>query len=195
MTAISMRSRILEVAARLFEERGIHGSGVDTIIAEAGIAKATLYKHFASKDTLINAFLRSKADAFYDWLRSGLMKRDLKPGEQLVYICDLLEQWILTPQFKGLPFHIATVEFPDPAHPVHRFSVDLAEELQQYLAKIAAEAGVQDPGALCQQLTMIFEGAALIERLHPGNGAASRAKSAAVTVIRAALAKTAAPVV
>ena len=71
MTVINMRSRILEVASRLFEERGIHGSGVDTIIAEAGIAKATLYKHFASKDTLVNAFLRSKADAFYDWLRSG----------------------------------------------------------------------------------------------------------------------------
>ena len=192
MAVINMRSRILEVASRLFEERGIHGSGVDTIIAEAGIAKATLYKHFASKDTLVNAFLRSKADAFYDWLRSGLRNRDLKPSEQLIYICDLLEQWILTPQFKGLPFHIATVEFPDPAHPIHQFSVNLAEELQQYLAEIAAEAGVQDPMALCQQLTMIFEGAALIERLQPGAGAASRAKSAAVIVIRAALTKTAA---
>jgi AcrR family transcriptional regulator len=194
MALIDMRSRILEVASRLFEERGIHGSGVDTIIAEAGVAKATLYKHFASKDSLINAFLRSKADAFYEWLRSGLINRDLKPSEQLIHICNLLEQWILTPDFKGLPFHIASVEFPDPAHPVHQFSASLALELQQYLTQIAAEAGVQDPKALCQQLTMIFEGAALIERLSPGSGAASRAKHAAVILVRAALVKTAATV-
>lgn len=189
MALSDMRNRILEAASRLFEERGIHNSGVDTIIAEAGIAKATLYKHFSSKDTLVNAFLRSKADAFYEWLRSGLRNRDLKPSEQLIYICDLLEQWILTPDFKGLPFHIASVEFPDPAHPVHQFSAGLAKELQQYLTEIAAEAGVQDPKALCQQLTMIFEGAALIERLSPGSGAASRAKHAAITVVKAALSR------
>jgi AcrR family transcriptional regulator len=190
MALIDMRNKILGVASRLFEERGIHGSGVDTIIAEAGIAKATLYKHFSSKDSLINAFLRSKADAFYEWLRSGLKNQDLDPGEQLIEICDLLEQWILNPGFRGLPFHIATVEFPNPAHPVHQFSADLARELQQYLTDIATEAGVQDPKALCQQLTMIFEGASLIERLSPGSGAAGRAKNAAVIVIRAALVKT-----
>lgn len=190
MALIDMRNRILEVASRLFEERGIHNSGVDTIIAEAGIAKATLYKHFSSKDTLINAFLRSKADAFYEWLRSGLKNQDLKPSEQLIEICDLLEQWILNPGFRGLPFHIATVEFPDPAHPVHQFSADLAKELQQYLTDIAADAGVQDPKALCQQLTMIFEGASLIERLSPGSGAAGRARNAAVILVRSALTKT-----
>lgn len=190
MALIEMRNRILQVASRLFEERGIHASGVDTIIAEAGIAKATLYKHFSSKDSLVNAFLRSKADAFYEWLRKGLKNQDLKPSEQLIEICDLLEQWILNPEFRGLPFHIATVEFPDPAHPVHQFSADLARELQQYLTDIAAAAGVQDPKALCQQLIMIFEGASLIERLSPGSGAAGRAKTAAVIVIRSALAKT-----
>ncbi|MDP3679144.1 MAG: TetR/AcrR family transcriptional regulator, partial [Methylotenera sp.] len=105
----------------------------------------------------------------------------------LITLCELVEQWIMTPEFHGLPFHIASVEFPDPAHPINQYSAVLAVELQGYLSKIAATAGAKDPDALGQQLTMLFEGAALVERLSPGAGAAKRAKNAAITLIRASI--------
>lgn len=184
---MNMRERILFAAANLFESKGIHASGIDTIIAESGIAKATLYKHFPSKNLLVVAYLREKSDRFYEWLNSRLSSKKANSLEILVELCELVEQWIMTPEFHGLPFHMASVEFPDPAHPINKYSADLAMELQSYLAKIAAGAGAKDPETLGQQLTILFEGAALVERLSPGIGAAKRAKNAAITLIHASI--------
>ena len=183
----NMREKILDVATLLFDARGINASGVDTIIAESGIAKATLYKYFPSKNQLIIAYLREKSDRFYAWLNQKLQSRKANPKEILYELCDLVEQWITTPEFHGLPFHIASVEFPDPAHPINSYSVELSNELQHYLIRIARLAGARDPDTLGQQLAIIFEGAALIERLSPGSGAAKRAKNAALTLIKASL--------
>ncbi|MES2013463.1 MAG: TetR/AcrR family transcriptional regulator [Pseudomonadota bacterium] len=184
---MKMRDKILTTATGLFESRGIQASGVDTIIAESGIAKATLYRHFPSKNLLITAYLREKSDRFYAWLNSRLSSKKANSIEILIQLCELVEQWILTPEFHGLPFHIASIEFPDPTHPINQYSAVLAVELQGYLSKIAASAGAKDPEALGQQLTILFEGAALVERLSPGSGAAKRAKNAAVTLIRASI--------
>jgi len=184
---MKMRDKILTTATGLFESRGIQASGVDTIIAESGIAKATLYRHFPSKNLLITAYLREKSDRFYEWLNSRLSSKKANSLEILIELCELVEQWILTPEFHGLPFHIASIEFPDPTHPINKYSAVLAVELQGYLSKIAASAGAKDPEALGQQLTILFEGAALVERLSPGLGAAKRAKNAAVTLIRASI--------
>ncbi len=184
---MNMREKILMTASNLFESRGIQASGVDTIIAEAGIAKATLYKHYPSKNLLVTAYLRDKSDRFYEWLNSRLVSKKENSVEILITLCELVEQWIMTPEFHGLPFHIASVEFPNPDHPINQYSAVLAVELQGYLAKIAATAGAKDPEALGQQLTILFEGAALVERLSPGAGAAKRAKNAAITLIRASI--------
>jgi AcrR family transcriptional regulator len=184
---MKMNENILATATRLFETRGIQSSGIDTIIAEAGIAKATLYKHFPSKNILITAYLRDKSDRFYDWLNTKLVSKKADSIDILILLCELVEQWIQTPEFHGLPFHIAAVEFPEPDHPINQYSAVLAVELQGYLSKIATKAGAKNPEALGQQLTIIFEGAALVERLSPRSGAANRAKNAAVTLIRASI--------
>ncbi len=180
-----MKSKIIRAAAMLFESRGINASGIDTIIAETGVAKSTLYRHFPSKDLLIIAFLRNKADTFFDWLKSGLISEEAKQNDKLTQLCELLEEWISTPELRSLPFHIATIEFPDPNHPVNQFSAVLAKELQSFLCVIAEEAKVKDPLSLGLQLTMLFEGASLVEKMSPGSGAASRAKNAALIIIKA----------
>lgn len=184
---MKMRDKILATATNLFESKGIQASGVDTIISEADIAKATLYKHFPSKNLLITAYLRDKSDRFYEWLNSNLSSKKANSIDILISLCELVEQWIKSPEFHGLPFHIASVEFPDPNHPINQYSSVLAVEFQGYLSKIAATAGAKDPEALGQQLTILFEGAALLERLSPGSGAASRAKNAAITLIHASV--------
>ena len=184
---MTTRQRILETATMLFETHGINASGVDTIIAEAGIAKATLYKHFPSKNLLIIAYLREKSDRFYAWINARLKSKKSLSIQLLTELCESVEEWIATPAFHGLPFHTASVEFPDPAHPINIYSSELALELQAFLADIAANAGAKDPAALGQQLTILFEGAALVERLSPGSGAARRAKVAALTLIKDAL--------
>ena len=180
---MNMREKILTIASSLFDTRGIQASGVDTIIMEAGVAKATLYKHFPSKNQLITAYLREKSDRFYHWLNTQLASQKNESIALLIQLCELMEQWITRPEFRGLPFHIAAVEFPDPAHPINQYSVVLSAELQSYLCKIARHAGARDPEALGQQLTILFEGAALVERLTPNTGAATRAKLASMTLV------------
>lgn len=182
-----MRKRILSTATNLFELRGIHASGIDTIVAESGICKRTLYKYFPSKNLLIMACLRDKSDLFYEWLNSRLSSKKANSLEILIELCEFVEQWVMTPEFHGLPFHIASVEFPDPTHPLNQYSAVLALELQGYFSKIALGAGAKDPEALGQQLMIIFEGAALVERLNPGIGAAKHAKNAAITLIRSSI--------
>lgn len=182
-----MYDKILAVATSLFESRGINASGVDLIIAESGIAKATLYKYFPSKNQLIISYLRDKSDRFYAWINARLENKKQDSVEILYELCEVVEQWIATPDFHGLPFHTASIEFPDPTHPVNHFSQTLSQELHQFLAHMAQLAGVKDFATLAQQLAMIFEGAAMMERLSPGCGAAKKARIAAITLIRSSL--------
>lgn len=187
MSAAEIKAKIIGVATSLFEAKGINACAVDMIINESGVARATMYRHFPSKDTLIIAFLRSKADAFYDWLNSGLLNQKGKPADKLLALCGLMEGWISTPGFKGLPFHIGTVEFPETDHPVNQFSTSLAKELQEYFTAFAKEAGAPDPVGLSQQIIMLFEGAALVERVAPGSNSAAKAKDAALIIIKGTL--------
>ncbi|SDK67323.1 transcriptional regulator, TetR family [Methylophilus rhizosphaerae] len=187
MSAAEIKAKILGVATSLFEAKGINACAVDMIINASGVARATMYRHFPSKDTLIMAFLRSKADAFYEWLNRGLRNQKGKPADKLIALCILMEEWIGTPNFKGLPFHIGTIEFPEPDHPVNQFSITLAKELQEYFSALAKEAGAPDPAGLSQQIIMLFEGAALVERVAPGSNAAAKAKDAALLIIRGTL--------
>lgn len=189
MVLTDMRGKILGTATKLFESRGIHASGMDTIIAEAGIAKATLYKYFPTKDQLVMAFLRDRADDFYEWLRESLTSKKLTPEKKLLTLCDLLGERIMHGTQKGLPFHLVSVEFPDPNHPIHKYSAGLAKELQDYFTQLAKESGVKDPESLSQQITMIFEGAALVERITPGTGTINNAKQTARLIIKEAFAK------
>lgn len=178
-----MHEKIVATATQLFEARGINASGVDLIIRESGVAKATLYKYFPSKNQLIISYLRDKSDRLYAWLEENLIDKKKDSLEVLLALCDLFELWITKPEFHGLPFHIASVEFPEANHPINLYSAELSKELQLYFSKIAKKAGIKDPETLGQQLMIIFEGAALVEGLSPGTGAALRAKKAAATLI------------
>ena len=117
---MNMRDKILNIASSLFDSRGIQASGVDTIILEAGVAKATLYKHFPSKNQLITAYLRDKSDKFYAWLNAQMASKKVESQELLLLLCELMAQWISQPEFRGLPFHIAAVEFPEAEHPINQ---------------------------------------------------------------------------
>ena len=133
----NVREKILDAATDLFDSRGINASGIDLIIAQSGIAKSSLYKYFPSKNQLIVEYLQEKSARLYSWLNIKLESKKSTSVEVLYELCELLEQWISTPNFQGLPFHIASIEFPDPTHPVNNCSVELSKELQNYFADIA----------------------------------------------------------
>ena len=174
--ATQMREYILGVASELFATRGINATSVDTIVAEAGVAKVTLYKYFK----------RQYDDKLWKKLTERMTTRDAAPGEKLLTLVNAVMDWIADPEFKGFAFTNATAEFPQDENPVHQTSVEFAQTLRNTLAKIAAEAGIKNADRLALQLSLVIEGAAITERMQHGSGAVEHAKEMAKTLIEAA---------
>lgn len=184
--AKDMRERILATASELFQANGINATGVDTIVAEAGIAKMTLYKYFPAKEDLIMEVVRQRSREFAEWLSSRLARTAASPTEKLQQLFDGVEEWLADPQCSGLPFIKASAEFPQPDSPVNRLSVELSREFRGYITGLAREAGIRTPEALGLQLAMLIEGAVLSEQLAKGSGALEHARQAAIILINSA---------
>lgn len=184
--ATDMRERILAAAASLFQARGINATGVDTIVAEAGIAKMTLYKYFPAKEDLVLEVVRRRSREFSEWLSQRLDRTARNPEEKLQQLFDGVEEWLAAPECSGLPFIKASAEFPQQESAVHRLSVELSNEFRAYITALAADAGIRAPEALGLQLAMLIEGAVLSEQLTKNSGALDSARQAARILIDSA---------
>jgi len=184
--ANEMRERILAAASELFDTRGINSTGVDTIVAEAGIAKMTLYKYFRTKEDLVLEVLTRRSGEFSAWLATRLDKSASSPPEKLQMLFDCIEEWLADPHCSGLPFIKASAEFPQPDNAVNQRSAELLQEFRGYITSLAREAGIRTPEALGLQLAMLIEGAVLSEQLAKGSGALGHAKQAARILIDSA---------
>ena len=120
-SAGSPRQRLLEVAERLFYAEGVHAVGIDRIIAEAGVAKASFYHHFRSKDDLVAAYLAEQSQAQRD---KAADLPDGPPRARLMAIFDSVSEVARDPRYRGCPFVNAAAEFPDPDHPVRKVIAD-----------------------------------------------------------------------
>lgn len=181
-----MRERILAAATELFDARGINSTGVDTIVAEAGIAKMTLYKYFHTKEALVLEVLTRRSRAFSQWLSSRLEKSAADPSQKLQLLFDGIEEWLADPQCSGLPFLKASAEFPQQDSAVHRLSAELSREFRDYITGLVRESGIIPAEPLGLQLAMLIEGAVLSEQLAKGSGALDQARQAARILIESA---------
>ena len=111
------RQRILETADRLFYQGGVRAVGIDRIIAEAGVAKMSLYKHFPSKDDLILAVLQYREQGVLEFFRSAMERHGKKAKTPLRAFFAALKDFFESPGFRGCPFQNAAVELADPEHP------------------------------------------------------------------------------
>lgn len=111
------RTRILDTAARLFYAEGVHSVGIDRIIAEAGVAKATFYHHFPSKDDLVRAYITEQSSR--QRAMAVAMRAD-SPGETLQAIFAFMCEFGSGAEYRGCPFVNTAAEYPDPAHPVRQ---------------------------------------------------------------------------
>jgi AcrR family transcriptional regulator len=184
--AKDMKERILATASSLFDARGINSTGVDTIVAEAGIAKMTLYKYFRTKEDLVLEVLTRRSREFATWLSTRLEKTSTDPADKLQKLFDCVEEWLADPHCSGLPFIKASAEFPQPEHAVHQRSAELLQEFRNYITSLARDAGIAQPDALGLQLSMLIEGAVLSEQLAKGSGALEHARQAARILIESA---------
>ena len=176
-SAQGARERILDTAYELFSHRGIHHVGVDEVVERAGVAKATLYNHFRSKDDLVLAFLEQREQIWtYGWVEREARRRGATPEEQLLAIFDLFDEWFYGDDFEGCSFVNTLLEFRDLEHPVGRASADYLENIRSLVRTLALEAGLRDPDAFALSWHILMKGS-IVQAAEGDRDAAKRAQA------------------
>ena len=163
---VRKRDHLVAVAQKMFCARGFHAVSVDAIIDEAGVARMTLYKNFPSKEDLIVETLRREDRLFRQWLVSAVEARSTRPDDRIFQIFMALHERFAAEGYYGCAFIRASVEFPDPRHPVHRAAEEHKGMIRSYLRGLASDAGARNSIALAEQLYILLEGAITASQLH-----------------------------
>jgi AcrR family transcriptional regulator len=181
----SARERLLEAANELFYAEGVHTVGIDRVIERAGVAKASLYNTFGSKDELVKAYLEGRHAKTAGRITRYLERYD-KPRDRLLGVFEAQGEIFAAPGFRGCAFVSASAESPGEA--VSQATSDYRGWVRGLLTGLAREAGVPEPEQLGRQLHMIYDGASLSVRMDHDQAAAAAARAAAETLLDAALA-------
>lgn len=160
MPTPSARDRILDTAARLFYRDGYRATGIDRIIAESGVAKMSLYRHFASKNDLIFAYLQRRHDYWMGWFRDAVTSR-LADRRNLDVVADALGEWFATDGFRGCSFINMIAEAGGGAGDDPRLlaqAVAHKASLEEFVAEIATDLGLSSPREVAEEAMLCIEG-------------------------------------
>ena len=178
------RERILDTAFRLFYARGVRGVGVDTVIAESGVAKATLYKHFPRKDDLVLAYLDRVDELWRGQLESAAAAAGPEPRARLVGMFDALGTACRRDGYHGCAF-INTAAESVPGTDVHARTVEHKAAVRAWVVELATAAGATDPDGLARSLTLLLDGGLAAGVLDADPRAAASARDAARALVDA----------
>jgi AcrR family transcriptional regulator len=148
------RRRVLEAAGALFYAEGIHAVGIDRIIAEAAVAKATFYHHFPSKDDLVCAYLREQSDL----VRQSTVPVGDTPEDRILSVFESLGEFTCGPGFRGCAFVNAAAEYPDPRHPVRLAVADHRAWFLGVLRDLLTAARCPDVERTATMLVLLRDG-------------------------------------
>jgi AcrR family transcriptional regulator len=176
------RERILRTAYEQFARRGIRAVGVDEVIARSGVAKATLYRHFRTKNDLVLAFLERREQLWtVDLVQAQSHLRGRTPEERLLAIFDVFDDWFHSDGFDGCTFINVLLEL-GPDHPLGEASIRHLDTLRNMVRERAAEAGFIDPEAFARAYHILMKGS-IISASEGDLLAAQRAKKMAQALI------------
>ena len=176
------RDRILAAAYELFSHRGIRDVGVDEVIERAGVAKASLYRHFPSKDDLVVAFLDLRERRWtVGWVEAEARRRGRTPEDQLLAIFGLFDEWFHRDDFEACSFINVLLEM-GPAHRAGTASVRHLANIRSIVSKLAEEAGLREPDSFARSWHILMKGS-IVSAAEGDAGAAQRARSMARLLI------------
>jgi AcrR family transcriptional regulator len=182
----SARDRVLDTAFRLFYARGIRAVGVDLIIAESEVAKATFYRHFPAKDELVLAYLDKVDGIWTGQLKAAAEAAGPDPADQLVGMFDALGTACRREGYRGCAFLNAAAEAM-PSTPVHDRTVAHKQAVLAWVRDLADRAGAVDPGSLARSLTLLLDGGLADGALAANPEAPTAAKEAAGLLVAASV--------
>jgi len=181
--ASGKRQHVVDTAYALFKRDGFHATGIDRIIAEADIAKMTMYRHFPSKDELIVEVLEHRTRRFERQL-DCLAQEVATPEQKIGKILDWHERWFDSADFHGCLFAHALAEFGDPSHPVFRAVARQKNGLKTRMQAILEEMMPPERAAgAAAALLMLIEGATLMAQMGEADAAIGNARKAAAAIL------------
>ena len=176
------RERILDTAYELFSRRAIRDVGIDEVIERAGVAKATLYRHFPSKDDLVIAFLERREERWtVAWVEAEARRRGSTPEEQLLAIFELFDEWFHRDDFEACSFINVLLEM-GPEHPVGQASVRHLASIRSVVGRLAEEAALRDPESFAHSWHILMKGS-IVSAAEGDAEAGQRARSMARLLI------------
>ena len=153
------RERILEAAYELFSKRGIRAVGTEEVLARSGVAKSTLYRHFASKEELVLAFLQRREHRWTrEFVEAEARRRGSTPRECLLAIFDVFDEWFHRDDFEGCSFINVLLEIGDLDSPLGKASAAHLEYIRSVVRTLAEEAGVQDSETFAHSWHILMKG-------------------------------------
>jgi AcrR family transcriptional regulator len=157
-STVGARDRILDTAYDLFSRHGVRAVGVDRIVAESGVAKMSLYRHFASKDELVLAFLEERERRWTrQWLGAEVARRETSPTARMLAIFDVLGEWFHRSDFEGDAFMKVLLEFDDDST-LRLASAEQLSNVRAFVSGLATDAGAPDPDALAHKWHILMKG-------------------------------------
>jgi AcrR family transcriptional regulator len=184
----SPRERLLDAATELFYAEGVQSVGIDRVIDRAGVAKASLYSSYGSKEGLVSAYLEHRHEVMLGRLRAGVAAAGDDPVDRILAVFDTQARLFQRPAYRGCAFVMASAEAPAGG------GIDLATEsyrtdILSLFGELAAQAGARDADQLARQLQMIYDGASVAVRIdHDPEVVAVAQRAAAAALVQAALA-------
>lgn len=175
----SARQRLLAAADRLFYTRGINTTGVDAVIADADVARMTLYNQFGGKAGLVATYLQERDTRWRDDLEIAIDAAGPDPVAQLLAVFDALALWVSDPGFRGCSFVNAATELTDEDHPARDVALAHKQALRERVTELVDAVASDQPDRLVDQIMLLFEGAVTATAMHSVEDAVSTARTAA----------------
>ncbi|APG87789.1 TetR family transcriptional regulator (plasmid) [Sinorhizobium americanum CCGM7] len=165
MRRSEIHGHLLDTALRLFNQHGYHATGIDLIIAEAKVAKTTLYRHFETKEDLILAALERRDEEDRVAMRAFVEQRASDPAERILATFDFLETTVRDKQFRGCIFMNAAGEHKDAVDPVFRAALMHKRLSLAYFEELAHAAGLAEPKRSANEINLLHEGAVAVAQM------------------------------
>ncbi len=153
----SKHEALLDTAERLFYTEGFHATGIDRVVAEAGVARMTLYNHFSSKDALVEAVLSRRFRRYMEAMRSALDHGS--DGERVPALAQVHASWLATTSTRGCIVMKAIAEYEGQVPAIAQLGRELKQELLEVVEAAVAQDGLGADRALAERVLLVFEGA------------------------------------
>ncbi|HEX3344930.1 MAG TPA: helix-turn-helix domain-containing protein [Polyangiaceae bacterium] len=182
---LSVRDRLLRAANELFYEEGVHTVGIDRIIERAGVAKASLYGTFGSKEELVRAYLEARAATRQERIARRIARHS-SPRDRILAVFDLLHEIASEPAFRGCAFVNASAEGPRGDSKVRQVCTDSRAWVRGLFTDLARDAGARDAERLGRLLAMLYDGAVVGAAMEGDPALVSEARALAKELLDAA---------